>query len=420
MVYYIMEEWRVIHDFPNYSVSNFGNVKNNKTNNLFRLKTKNGYQNVTLINNLIKKNFRVHRLVALEFIPNPENKPEVNHLDKNKLNNNINNLEWNTHLENCQHKSIGLIYKSNRNKPIYRLDKNSEKVLETYNSIEDAGIWALNNNLTITAHNGRNSIGNCLNGLSNSAYGYRWKYVENNDLENEEWKEINLTKLFGENHGCDKTYFVSNLGRFKNSYGIIMDNYKLNENGYIRVYINNKTFGLHRLVAFTFLENPENKETVNHKDGNKLNNCVNNLEFATNKEQQIHKFQIGLGNNFTRKIIQYDLEMNKINEFKSIADASKKLNIGKSGINACCLNKQKHSGGYIFKYLEDTNNYEKVIINKNIGRKVGQYDLEMNLIKIHNSISDAGRYVNMHKNNIWGVINNFRKTSGGFIWKYLD
>ena len=49
-----MEEWRPISDFPNYSVSNYGNVKNINTNNQFRLNTKNGYQNVTLLNNLCK------------------------------------------------------------------------------------------------------------------------------------------------------------------------------------------------------------------------------------------------------------------------------------------------------------------------------------------------------------------------------
>ena len=415
-----IEKLRVIQDFPNYSVSNLGNIINNKTNKIMKINTKRGYGNISLVNDGLRKSFKVHRLVSLAFIDNPENKPQVNHLDKNKSNNDISNLEWNTHEENCQHKSIGLIYKSNRNKPIYRLDKNTEEILETYNSIENAGIWTLNNNFTENSHNGRNSIGNCLNGISKSAYGYKWKYVENNDLENEEWKEINLINLFGQNHGCDKQYFVSNLGRFKNSYGVIMNNYKVNENGYIRVYINNKTFSLHRLVALTFLENPENKNTVNHKDGNKINNCLNNLEFATNKEQQTHKFQIGLGNNFTRKIIQYDLEMNKLNEFDSITKASKQLNIGKTSINSTCLNKQKHAGGYVFKYAEDLNVYEKVILNKNIGRKVCQYYLGMNLIKIYNSIAQASSDINIHKNNIWGVINNLRKTSGGFIWKYLD
>jgi len=417
-----MEEWREIRDFPNYNVSNLGNVMNNKTNKLMRLNLKAGYYQICLTAEKIRKQFKVHRLVALAFIPNPENKPEVNHKDKNKVNNNVKNLEWNTRLENCHHKSVGLVYKSNKNRPIIRLDKITEEILENYNSIEDAGIWAFNNKLTSNSHNGRNAIGNCVNGLTKSAYGYKWKYIEKNNLENEEWREIDTNKILNEENISDKKYYVSNLGRFKNSYGTIMENYKINENGYIRIYIYKQTFALHRLVALTFLENPENKETVNHKDGNKLNNKLDNLEFATNKEQQIHKFEIGLGNNFTRKIKQYDLEFNEIKTFNSIVEASKELNIGKAGINATCLYKQKHSGGFVFRYLEDTtfDKSEKVSVNKNIGRNVCQYDLNMNLIKIYNSIADASKNTNIHKNNIWGVINNLRKTSGGFIWKYLD
>jgi len=343
-----MEEWRIINDFPNYSVSNFGNIMNNKTDKIMKLCDKGGYYNVGLTNK-IRKSLRVHRLVATAFIKNPENKPEVNHKDKNKLNNNILNLEWNTRLENCHHKSFGFIYKSNKNRHIIRLSKNSEDEDEgeKYNSIEDAGKWAVENKLTCNSHNGRNAIGNCVNGLSNSAYGYKWKYIENNNLENEIWKQLVLENIIN-----NKQYFVSNLGRFKNSVGTIMDNYKVNENGYIRVYIYNKTYGLHRLIALTFLENPDNKEQVNHKDGNKLNNTVENLEWSSNRENQIHKFKIGLGNNFTRKIGQYDLSGNLIKEFKSISSASKELDIGKSNIMGILRNYRKTAGGFIFKYLD--------------------------------------------------------------------
>lgn len=415
-----MEEWREIQEFPNYSISNLGNVMNNKTNRPMKLSIKCGYYHVSLTNKDCRKGCKVHRLVALAFIQNLENKTDVNHIDKNKLNNNVSNLNWMTRKENNQHKSNGLVYTSNKNKPIIRMNVD-EDILQIYNSIEDAGIWAFENKLTKTSHNGRNAIGNCVNGLSNTAYRFKWKYLDNS-LENEEWREINLKKIFGEEILIDKKYYVSNLGRFKNSYGQIMENYKTNDNGYIRVYIYRRTFLLHRLVAFAFLENPENKETVNHKDGNKLNNNIDNLEFATNQEQQIHKFNIGLGNNFTRKVVQYDLEFNKIKEFNSIVEASKELNIGKAGINSTCLYKQKQSGGYIFRYIEDLSfdKSQKIVINKNIGRNVCQYDLNMNLIKIHNSIAEASKNANVHKNNIWGVINNLRKTSGGFIWKYLD
>jgi len=352
MVYMSMEEWRIIEDFPNYSVSNFGNIKNIKTNKLMKLNVKGGYNTISLINNNSKKSFKVHRLVALSFIENPENKPEVNHKNKNKMDNSMINLEWVTRKENNQHKSIGLIYKSNKNKPINRLDKSSGDILENFNSIEEAGEWAYKNNLTTNSHNGRNSIGNCLNGLSSSAYGFRWEYKKIDDKNNEEWREINPLKIFNDEKISNKKYFVSTLGRFKNSYGTIMENYKVNENGYIRVYIYNKTFTLHRLVALTFLENPENKEQVNHKDGNKLNNSVNNLEFVTNTENQLHKFKMGLGNNYTRKIGQYDLEGNFIKEFKSIISASKELNTSTSNIKGVLINKRKTAAGFIWKYLE--------------------------------------------------------------------
>ena len=417
-----MEEWRVTYDFPNYNVSNLGNVMNIQTRKILKPTIKGGYCNISLVNELCKKNFKVHRLVAIAFIENPLNKSDVNHKNKNKIDNTLLNLEWMTHAENNQHKSIGLIYTSNRNKQIIRLNKTTGEVLDKYNSIEDAGIWACENKLTRNSHNGRNSISNCLTGLSYSAYGFGWKYIEYNDLENEEWREIDLEKIFGINLEVDKKYNVSSLGRFKNSYGIIMDNYKVTENGYIRICINQKTIALHRLVAFTFLENPENKEQVNHKDGDKLNNSVNNLEWCTNSENQIHKFKIGLGNIFTRKIKQYNLDGFLIKEFNSIVEASKEMGVSKGTIGGVLLGHRKTSAGFIWKYAEDTNLdfSKKIIINPNIGRKVCQYDLEMNLINTHNSISDAARYVKMNKTNIWGVINNLRKTSGGFIWKYLD
>jgi len=299
-----------------------------------------------------KKTFLVHRLVALAFIENPENKSDVNHKDKNKLNISVCNLEWMTRLENNIHRCQGIKITSNKNKEILRVDKNTNEILEKYNSIELAGTWAFNNGYTKTVHNGRNAIGNCLSGLSKLAYNFKWEHEnKNDDLENEIWKQVVLENI----DTNDKQYFVSNLGRFKNSSGIIMDNYKVNDNGYIRVYIYNKTFALHRLIALAFIKNTENKEQVNHIDGNKLNNSVVNLEWVTNQENQIHKIKIGLGNNFTRKITQFDLEMNKIKDFNSIVEASKTLNIGKSNIRGVLTNYRKTAGGFIFKYLERSN-----------------------------------------------------------------
>jgi hypothetical protein len=417
-----MEEWKVITEFPNYSISNWGNVLNTLTNKMIKQNVKGGYYHIGLTNNKIRKTIKVHRLVALYFIPNPENKSDVNHKDKNKLNNNLSNLEWMTRKENNLHRCKDIIIKTNKNKHVNRIDKNTNEIIEKYDSIEDAGIWCYNNKLTCNSHNGRNAVGNCVNGLSNSAYGYSWDYEKKNENNDEEWREINANNLLQDKINTTKKYYVSNLGRFKNSYGTIMENYKVNENGYIRVFIFNKTYALHRLIAFTFIENPDSKEQVNHIDGNKLNNNVDNLEWVTNKENQIHKFQMGLGNNFTRCIKQYDLEGKLVKEFKSIASAAKEIGISKGAIQSVLLNNRKTAAGFIWKYLEDENPdfSEKITINKNRGRKVCQYDLDMNLLNIYECMSDAARKLNIHKNNIRCVIINSRKTAGGFIFKYLD
>jgi hypothetical protein len=337
------ETWKTITDYPNYNISNYGNVKNIITNKPLRASEKGGYKCISLKQNGNHKSFKIHRLVALAFIDNPENKSDVNHKDKNKVNNMVFNLEWMTRKENNIHRCQDIKIKSNKNKQINRIDRNTNEVLEQYNSIEDAAIWVFNNNLTKNTHNGRNSIGNCITGLAKTSYGYKWELLSDDNLEGENWKQVPNTV---------KTYYVSNLGRFKNSFGIISKNAKPCLSGYYVVVLDNITYRLHRIVALTFIDNSENKEQVNHIDGNKLNNAVNNLEWVTNKENQIHKFKTGLGNNFTRKIVQYDLGMNKIKEFNSIVEASKELKIGKTNIHGVITNYRKTAGGFIFKYLD--------------------------------------------------------------------
>ena len=97
-----MEEFKIIQGFKNYSVSNLGNIKNNATNTVLKPNTTKGYRIVKLNN----KNLCIHRLVASAFIPNPDNKLYVDHIDNNRQNNNINNLRWCTHQENQQNQKI--------------------------------------------------------------------------------------------------------------------------------------------------------------------------------------------------------------------------------------------------------------------------------------------------------------------------
>lgn len=100
-----MEIWKEIKDFEGlYSISTSGRVLNILTRKFLSAnRSKNPYLKVNLTKDKQAKTFKVHRLVAETFLPNPENKPEVNHKDGDKLNNFLSNLEWNTKKENRDH-----------------------------------------------------------------------------------------------------------------------------------------------------------------------------------------------------------------------------------------------------------------------------------------------------------------------------
>lgn len=90
-----MEIWKKIDGFESYSVSNMGRVRNDVTVRVLSFwDNHNGYKMVTLTRNYEKHSFRVHRLVAKSFIPNPDNLPQVNHINEIKTDNRVDNLEW--------------------------------------------------------------------------------------------------------------------------------------------------------------------------------------------------------------------------------------------------------------------------------------------------------------------------------------
>ena len=107
-----LELFKPIDGYDNYFVSNFGNIKNSKTNRILKPSThRQGYKLVVLHKNGKSKNFTVHRLVGIAFLENPDNKPVIDHIDENKSNNNVKNLRWCSQKENFANQGK---YKNNK------------------------------------------------------------------------------------------------------------------------------------------------------------------------------------------------------------------------------------------------------------------------------------------------------------------
>lgn len=177
-----MEEiWKDIPGYEGlYQVSNKGNVRSlnwgNRgfVRNLYLKKHNRGYRHVELAKNGKRKAFTVHRLVATAFIPNPNNYQTINHIDEDKTNNTVENLEWCTMSQNMRH-TIGLHSEKYHimGKPFSR----KGKVVQMSKSGEVLRVW--DNLVSIRHASGLNdwSIGECCRGKRKTAYGYIWQFA---------------------------------------------------------------------------------------------------------------------------------------------------------------------------------------------------------------------------------------------------
>lgn len=153
-----------IEGFTQYRVDRQGNVYNNQKKLLRQEMARNGYMRVSLSNETVKhKRFLVHRLVALAFIPNPDNLPQINHIDRDKTNNGADNLEWCSPLSNLMHSNvIGKAMVAN---------EQSVKCVTTgkiYSSVKEASQELGLSHSNIVA---------CCRGRRKTCGGMKWEYV---------------------------------------------------------------------------------------------------------------------------------------------------------------------------------------------------------------------------------------------------
>lgn len=172
---------------------------------------------------------------------------------------------------------------------------------------------------------------------------------------NEEWKDV---------VGYEGLYQVSNLGRVKTSFKPIkchknsirfgkekILSSKIEKNGYERVNLSKdgerKTYSIHRLVAQAFIPNPNNLPQINHKDENKLNNCVENLEWCTAK--------YNVRESKKKAINQYDFENNFIKKWECSKEVEENIGISVTSLNNCLKQRSQTAGGYIWRYANEDN-----------------------------------------------------------------
>lgn len=169
-------------------------------------------------------------------------------------------------------------------------------------------------------------------------------------------------------------YEVSNIGRVRSLYRYKKILHPSDTNGYRTVELwkgkKRKRIGVHRLVAMAFIDNPDNKPFVNHKDETRDNNSVDNLEWATHLENcrygtaiarrtahldysKRHINNAGQILACSKPIIQYDKNGNYIREWKSATECSKKTGFSISGIRSVVRGKRNSIFGYVFKERSD-------------------------------------------------------------------
>lgn len=265
---------------------------------------------------------------------------------------------------------------------------------------------------------------------------YPYENLSLEDMPNEEWRDIK---------GFENHYQVSNLGRVKSLERIVK--YKGYNNlvnkvieyqktfkqkilkqeivrGYLKIQLSNHSkytkFQVHRLVALTFIGNPNNYPQVNHIDGDTKNNNIKNLEFCTAKQNVNHAIKMGLSNH-NKAVNKYNINGKYLDTYESIKDVFERHNKGNRNVETKVFTSDdsKPLFGYLWR-LESEEYPKGKNIKPYINKKlIIQFDKQGNKIKEWNNVYDIAKEYNCSHHTIFNVLYGNRKTAKGYIWRYL-
>ncbi len=335
------ETWKTVQEYENrYLISDYGRVYS-ITKCIIRKQTKAfGYYTISLYKNTKPVKFRIHRLVAQAFIHNsdPEKFTKVNHLDNDGMNNKKENLEWTDTKGNTDHAvKNGHLKKEGRSVIQMDLDEND---IREFGSILEA---SRETGVSTPA------IKRCCSGRVKNPRKFKWKYKEVvNKEKRPKGKKIRgysiyILTLDGKVYNKQKKLYLKPIYPKRGGYP------------YYSLYGNkgeHKNLTIHRLLGKYYLDN-EDHPCVNHKDGDKCNYEITNLEWLTYKENSQHAVDTGL-NKHSKGVIRSDIETGEeLEKYKSITDACRELELSdaqRKHISGVCKGTRKSTAGYSWKY----------------------------------------------------------------------
>ena len=224
--------------------------------------------------------------------------------------------------------------------------------------------------------------------------------------------------------GQETDYSVSTEGEVrKDTTNYILSQSSQQDYKFVGLLINGKQkrMRVHRMVALTFIDNPDNKPYVNHINGNRSDNNVENLEWVTPSENTQHAVNTGLfksGRN--RAVIQYNLNGEQMATFESASEAARQTGGSQSKITMCCRRQRDSANDYQWRYYDDIQDVQKIEKKFITGKQVAQCDEEGNILNIYPSFKEAARAVNGTSSAISRVCSGTNIRHKGYKWKLVE
>ena len=415
-----------ISGYSNYYITENGDVYSTHYNRFLEISERTEYPKVYLTDdNKKRRTLLVHKLVALTYLPNPNNLAQINHIDGDKYNPKLSNLEWISASDNIKH-SIDSGLRKITGTPVIQSRKDGMFVAR-YETLKEAA--------KSVGIRDPKQISEACRGIRKDYKGYIWQF------ETEEEIIANLPD------GCVEipdfsNYYAHRDGSIYSIKSNTIKKLKAVRHGsdYLRVHLGKTNKYVHQLIAITFVSKPESKEKlyVNHIDGNKANPCADNLEWVTHTQNVQHAHNSGL-NSTSTPIFEYTPGCKLVIPYDSVAEAAirkcprqegenneqykKRCAAIAESIRAVCYKKEncKSCLGSLWRFqsdpLDDNEITELLQMQPiTIGTPVKQYSLKGEFIAEFESMSAAARHFDISMKSIQQSCDG-KSTCKGFVWR---